>query len=71
MLRLTGEPLQDVRRRNLALRHPVHGEFLALFGAVEKIKIDQLLVRKAGLIRQAFGCSALACSALFGGKMKL
>src|SRR5260370_33385586 len=37
-----------------ALRHPLHGEFLALLGAVEKIKIDQLLVRKAGLIRQAF-----------------
>src|SRR6266851_4726306 len=37
-----------------ALRHPLHRQFLALLGAVEKIKIDQLLVRKAGLIRQAF-----------------
>ena len=36
------------------LRHPLHGEFLAFLGAVEKIKIDQLLVRKACLIRQAF-----------------
>ncbi len=32
--------------RNLALRHPLHGEFLALLGAVEKIKVDPLLVRK-------------------------
>src|SRR5260370_27090777 len=37
-----------------ALRHPPHRQFLALLGAVEKINIDQLLVRKAGLIRQAF-----------------
>ncbi len=29
------------------LRRPLHGEFLALPGAVEKIKIGQLLVRKA------------------------
>ena len=36
------------------LRHRLHGEFLALLGAVEKIKIEQLLVRKAGLIRQSF-----------------
>ena len=36
------------------LRHPLHREFLALLGAVEKIKIEQLLVRKAGLIRQSF-----------------
>ena len=31
--------------RKLALRDPLHGEFLALLGAVEEIKIDQLLVR--------------------------
>src|SRR6266436_8240033 len=36
------------------LRHPLHREFLAFLGAVEKIKIEQLLVRKAGLIRQSF-----------------
>jgi hypothetical protein len=36
------------------LHHPLHGEFLALLGAVEKIKIDQLLVRKSGLMRQCF-----------------
>jgi beta-N-acetylhexosaminidase len=35
------------------LRHPLHGQFLALLGAVEKIKIDQLLVRKSGLLREA------------------
>jgi len=29
------------------LRHPLHGEFLALLGAVEKIRIEQVLVRKA------------------------
>ena len=31
-----------------------HGEFLALLSAVEKLKIDPLLVREACLIRQAF-----------------
>jgi hypothetical protein len=31
-------------------RQPLHGEFLALLGAVEKIEIDQLLLREAGLI---------------------
>jgi hypothetical protein len=36
----------------------------------EEVKIGRLLVRKAGLIRQAFGCSVLASIALFGGKMK-
>ncbi len=36
------------------LRHPLHGEFLAHLGAVEKIKIDQLLVRKAGVVGQGF-----------------
>src|ERR1700737_511319 len=36
------------------LRYPLHRQFLALLGAVEKIKIDQFLVREAGLIRQAF-----------------
>src|SRR6267143_6083761 len=36
------------RPRNLALGHLLHGEFLALLGAVEKIEIEQLLVRKAG-----------------------
>jgi hypothetical protein len=35
--------------QSLALGQPLHGEFLALPGAIEKIKIDQLLVRKAGL----------------------
>src|SRR6266576_3321624 len=35
---------------DLALRHPLHGEFLALLGAVEKIEIDQPLVRKAGFL---------------------
>src|SRR5438046_442443 len=39
---------------DLALRHPLHGEFLALLGAVEKIEIDQPLVRKAGFVGQAF-----------------
>ena len=38
----------------LALRHPLHGEFLALLDAVEKIEIDQPLVRKAGFVGQAF-----------------
>jgi hypothetical protein len=42
-----------VRPRKLALCDPLHGEFLALLGAVEKIKIDQLLVRETGFIRQA------------------
>src|SRR5260370_39964949 len=42
------------RARNLALRHPLHGEFLVLLGTVEKIKIDQLLVRKAGVVGQGF-----------------
>ncbi len=37
---------------SLGLGHPLHGEFLALLGAVEKIKIDQLLVRKAGVVGQ-------------------
>jgi hypothetical protein len=32
-------------------RPPLHGEFLALLGAVEKIKIDQFLVREPGLAR--------------------
>jgi hypothetical protein len=36
------------------LRHPLHGEFLALLGAVEKMEIDPLLVRKAGFVRQCF-----------------
>src|SRR5260370_4545355 len=40
--------------RNLVSGYPLHGEFLALLGAVEKIKIDQLLVRKSGLVRQCF-----------------
>src|SRR5258708_14027996 len=38
----------------LRLRHPLHSEFLALLGAVEKIKIDQLLIRKSCLLRQSF-----------------
>ena len=41
-------------RLDVGLRHPLHGEFPALLGAVEKIKIDQLLVRKAGPVRQTF-----------------
>src|SRR5438445_3032515 len=32
----------------VALRHPLHGEFLALLGAVEEIKIEQVMVRKGG-----------------------
>jgi len=31
----------------VALGRPLHGESLALLGAVEKIKIEQVLVRKA------------------------
>jgi hypothetical protein len=31
------------------LRDPLHGEFLALFGAVEKIKVGLLLIRNACL----------------------
>jgi len=38
----------------LALSDPLHGEFLALLGAVKKVEIDQFLVRKAGLIGQTF-----------------
>ena len=42
----------DSRTKSLdpVLRHPLHGEFLALFGTVEKIKVDQLLVGNASLI---------------------
>src|SRR5712691_5269594 len=39
----------------LVLRHPLHGEFLAFLGAVEKIKIDQFPVRKVGLVRKRAG----------------
>jgi hypothetical protein len=33
---------------SFGLRDPLQGEFLALLGAGEKIKIQQLLVREAG-----------------------
>jgi hypothetical protein len=49
-----GSAADDRVRGCKRLRDPLHGEFLALLGAVEKIKIDQLLVREAGFIGQAF-----------------
>jgi hypothetical protein len=35
------------RPQDIALRHPLRGEFVALLGAVERMKRDRVLVRKA------------------------
>ena len=46
--------MEPGRPWRLALRHPLHGQFLAFLRAIEKIEIDQLLVRKPCLLRQSF-----------------
>jgi hypothetical protein len=38
--------LAQTKSLDPALHHPLRGEFLALLGAVEKIKIERLLVRR-------------------------